>query len=69
MPFEVYNENHEYREDVVTDVLYDAAEMALKENGTYVEKSFTVKLTCLDGQWWVLPDQQLLAAISGGLAG
>jgi len=66
---EVYNEKHEYREDVVMDVLYDAAEMALKENGAYVEKDFTVKLTCRNGEWWVLPDQQLLAAISGGLAG
>lgn len=66
---DVYDENNEYREDVVMAVLYDAAELALKENAAYVEKEFNVNLVYRGGKWWALLDDGLLAAITGGLAG
>lgn len=66
---DVYDENNDYREDVVMEVLYDAAELALKENAAYIEKEFTVNLVYRGGKWWVLLDDGLLAAITGGLAG
>lgn len=66
---EVYDENNEYREDVVMEVLYDAAEQALKENASYIEQEFVVNLAYRGGKWWALLDEGLLAAITGGLAG
>lgn len=66
---QVYDENNEYREDVVMEVLAQAAEQALREDAAYVELVVPVGLTYENGAWWVLPEEQLLAAISGGLAG
>lgn len=66
---EVYNENHEYREDVVMEVLYEAAEVALQENAVYIENEFVVNLAFRGDRWWVVLDDGLLSAISGGLAG
>lgn len=66
---EVYDENNEYREDFVMDVLYDAAAQALEEDATCVEKTFTMNLVYREGKWWAVPDNALLSAISGSLAG
>ena len=66
---EVYDENNEYREDFVMDVLYDAAMEALEEDVTYVEETFAVNLVYREGKWWVVADDGLKRAISGNLAG
>lgn len=66
---QVYDENNEYREDVVMEVLAQAARQALQEDAAFVELVVPVGLTYENGAWWVLPEEQLLAAISGGLAG
>ena len=66
---QVYDINNNYREDVVMEVLAQAAEQALREDAAYVELVVPVGLTYENGAWWVLPEEQLLAAISGGLAG
>lgn len=66
---EVYTEDHEYREDVVMDVLCEAAKAALEEKASYIEKEFVVNLAYQADRWWVVLDDSLLSAISGGLAG
>ena len=66
---EVYDENNEYREEFVMEVLYDSAVQALKEEASYVEDSFTVNLVHREGKWWVVADDALKRAISGSLAG
>jgi hypothetical protein len=66
---EVYDENQEYREDVVMEVLLQATRDAAREDATYVEAEFTVNLIYSDGKWWVVSDSQLLSAISGNLVG
>lgn len=66
---EIYDENHEYREDFVMDVLYDAAVQALKEDAQTITWEVTLNLTYDDGQWWVMADQALINAISGGVTG
>ncbi len=65
---DIYDEKNEYREDFVMDVLYDAAEDALAEDGREKTVELTVKLTYSDGSWWVVLDSALLNAISGGIA-
>ena len=66
---EVYDENNEYREEFVMEVLYDAAQEALKEDARTVTYSFTLNLVYANGQWWIMPESALMEAISGGILG
>ena len=63
---EVYDENNEYREDVVQDVLDEAMSQALEDEATQVTKEVAVHLTYENGQWRILPEPEILSAISGG---
>lgn len=63
----IYDENNEYREEFVMDVLYDAAVDALAEDAEQTTYSFTLNLVYANGEWWVTPDAPLLQAISGGI--
>lgn len=64
---EVFDEKLQYREDFVMDVLYDAAEMALKEDATTMTAELTVKMNYQNETWWIIADRALLDAISGGI--
>ena len=64
---DIYDENYDYREEFVMDVLYDAAVQALKEDAREMTVELTLNLAYRDGQWWVLADSGLLDAISGGI--
>jgi len=66
---QVYDENNAYRESFVMNVLLDAAEAGLQEDAVYVEATFTMNLVYQDGQWWIVADDALLSAVSGGLSG
>lgn len=63
---EIYDENGQYRVDFSQSVLEEAAGQAIAA-GSSVERGVTLRLVYEDGAWWVMPDQALLAAISGGL--
>lgn len=56
------------REELAQQVLREALEQAIREDGETVTQNITLKLIYRDGQWWVVPDQALLQAISGGVA-
>ena len=64
---DIYDEKNEYREDFVMDVLYDAAVQALEEDAVEKTVELTIKLSYSDGSWWVIADENLLSAISGGI--
>ena len=64
---EIYDANHEYREDFVMGALYDAALAALEEDAATTSWDMTLNLIHKDGQWWIMPDEVLLQAISGGV--
>ena len=64
---EIYDENNEYREELVMDVLYEAVEDALVEDARSMHMEVTVNLIYQDGKWWALADEALLNAISGGI--
>jgi hypothetical protein len=64
---EIYDENNEYREDFVMNVLYDATVAVLEENAKKQTCEVTVNLSYQDGNWWVVADEALLDAISGGI--
>ena len=64
---EIYDENNDYREDFVMAVLRDAVEDALVEDTRMMTMELTVNLSYQDGKWWVVADEALLDAISGGI--
>ena len=64
---EIYDENNDYREDFVMEVLHDAVRDALKEDAKMMTVDLTVKLSYQDGKWWVVADEALYNAISGGI--
>ena len=66
-PGEVYDEENNFREDLVMEVLYEAAELALAQDAKQCQWDVTVNLICENGQWWILPESGLLEAVSGGI--
>lgn len=64
---QLYNENNEFHEEFVMDALYDAVEDALREDATETGMEFTLNLVYRDGTWVAVPDDALMAAISGGI--
>lgn len=66
---QIYDENNDYREDFVMNVLFDAAYQSLQEDAQYKSQSIALNLVYKQGKWWVVPDAALIAAISGGTAG
>ena len=65
---ELYDENNDFRADLVDQVLEEALRQALAEDAQTVTRDVTLNLTYRDGQWWVVPDAALLTAITGGVA-
>lgn len=64
---DIYDENNEYREEFVMAALYDAAREALEQDARQITWELTLNLVYENGQWWIMPDQALLRAISGGI--
>ncbi len=64
---ELYDEENNFREDLVELVLWQAMMEALAEDAQTVTYDVTLKLTYQDGQWWAVPDQTLLQALTGGV--
>ena len=65
---QIYDENNEYRQDFVDAVVTDATREALTQDARYVEAELTIHLVFDQGQWWILADEELMQAISGGIA-
>jgi hypothetical protein len=65
--YDVYDKNMQYREDFVRDVLYDAAEEALKTDAKMMSVDVTVNMIYQNEVWWITADRSLLDAISGGI--
>ena len=63
---QIYDENRQYRENFTRSVLEEAASEIIAAS-TPRETTVTVRLTYQEGQWWVVPDEALLTAISGGI--
>ena len=64
---EIYNENNEYREEIVMEILYNVTLDALQEDATVKTVRITVNLVFEDGSWWVVPQKELLEAVSCGV--
>ena len=66
---QIYDENNEYREDFVMEVLSEAVADAIREDAVVSSQELVLNLAYSQGQWRVQPEQKLLSALSGGIAG
>ena len=65
---EIYDSNHEYREELVQACVLTALDESLKEETSYIQTDFTIELICQDGTWWIQGNEGLISAISAGFA-
>lgn len=64
---DIYDENNEYREEFIMDVLFDAVSASLGEDAELVSQELTLELQYQEGQWWIIADKQLLDVLFGGI--
>lgn len=62
---ELYDENNEFREELVTQILQEALDQSLRQDLQTVTRDITLKLVNRDGGWWIVPDQALMHALTG----
>ena len=65
---ELYDAQNNFRQDLIDQVMLEALNQAMAQDTGYLTYDVTFRLICQDGQWWALPDQKFLTALSGGLA-
>ncbi len=63
---EIYDENNNFRADLVDKVILEAVEQSLKEPN-WITENVTLKLVYRDDAWWVVPDEALLQVLTGGV--
>ena len=61
-------EDH-YRQELVDQVLTQAAKDAIAQDAKTITEDITVHMAFEDGKWWVIPESSLIHVISGGTAG
>ena len=66
---EIYDDNNEYRDSFVSKILMETAQEAVKLEPVMVETELTLSLAWENGKWWVVPNDLLFQAVSGGTVG
>lgn len=64
---EVYDENGEYLESLVMDVLYSAAQDLLAQERTTVTVALTLDCVYDADRWWILPGETLFEIMGCGI--
>lgn len=64
---QLYDENNNFREDMVMEIYHQAVTEAVAQDTPAIQRQVRLSLIFREGQWWVVPDQALLAAISGNM--
>lgn len=62
---EIYDEQNNYREELIAQVLQEALQQALAQDAESMTRDVTLKLVNRDGHWWVVPHQNLLQILTG----
>lgn len=60
---QIYDENGEYREELVMEVLHTSAETVLKTEKSSISIDLTLECVFENGQWWIVPEDALLDVI------
>lgn len=64
---QIYDENGEYRQDVVERVLHTSVLEALREDAKTITATFTLQMVNRNGQWYIVPNADFISALSGGI--
>jgi hypothetical protein len=65
---ELYDENNEFRKDVIDEVMAQAVERSFAEETEVLTYETTFGFVSRENQWYVVPDAAFLRALSGGLS-
>ena len=64
---EIYDENGEYRQELLMSSLDSALDTVLQDAGAFLtEREVAVRAEAVDGRWRIRPDAELLRALTGG---
>lgn len=63
----IFDENDEYREEFIRQVLEQTTRDALKATQATVTAEVTLNLVWSEGRWWVVSSEELLNAVTGGI--
>lgn len=66
---EIYDENNNFRQELVAEILQEAVRQALEENKKYQQITISLHLIFEQGEWWVMPEAGLLNVLSGSISG
>lgn len=66
---EIYGEDNDFRQELLDEILRDAVAQALEENRCYQEQTIVLRLVFERGEWWIVPDSELVNALSGAITG
>lgn len=64
---EIYDEEGNFRADVVQQVLYTAVQDAISQDAQYTTSTFTLQLVKQGDRWYIVPNSDFIRAISGGM--
>ena len=64
-PRELYDEENEYREDLIQEILGEAGWLCLREQGRMQQKELVIRFQWEEDGWRILPEEDLLLLISG----
>lgn len=65
---ELYDDGNNFRQELIDEVMDRAVALSLAEEPQTLVFETTLGLVYSGKQWWVVPDQGLLNALTGGLA-
>ncbi|MCR4793545.1 MAG: phosphodiester glycosidase family protein [Lachnospiraceae bacterium] len=66
---EVYKEDDSYEEWVIEDAYHTASERALSEKPPVLSRDLVIRLSYYDGAWNIIPSDELLYVLGGGVCG
>lgn len=66
---QLYDGNNGYREELVQEILLEAACQAAEEDRRYTYEIVSLPLVYAEEQWWVVADSSFLRTVFGGMAG
>lgn len=64
---EIYDENGNFHSELVMQVLETVVQEALQEDAQFTTCTFTLQLVKQDDRWYILSNNDLIHAISGGM--
>jgi hypothetical protein len=63
----IFDENDEYRDEFIRQVLEQTTRDALAQTQATVTTEVMLNLVWSEGRWWIVSSEALLSAVTGGI--